>query len=214
MPDFIRARREGQKEQRLQEIKAATQALFEELPYHAITLTVIANRLGCSRAQLYQYITTKEEIFLLLCEDKRRAYFAALQAAFPADCGYTPEVFAAVWAGLLNAHQDFLKYSSLLPIVIETNVSVERLAGFKQAYYTEVEDVLRLLETQLGLPAQKAQALYDDVYYHAVGLGSSCWDNPLIRQALEMLGRKPEDLGFRQRIRQFIEMCLQYYCGR
>ena len=54
MADFIRARSDEQKEQRLAEIKRATSELFEGHPYHEITLTTIADRLGWSRANLWR----------------------------------------------------------------------------------------------------------------------------------------------------------------
>ena len=66
MAEFIRARSPEQKGQRLDEIKGAVRRQFAERPYHEITLTTIAEELGWSRANLYKYVTTKEEIFLLL----------------------------------------------------------------------------------------------------------------------------------------------------
>lgn len=81
--DFIRARSSEQKNQRMADIKQATAQLYREFPYHEITLTTIAERLGWSRASLYKYVTTKEEIFLELSADARNAYFEDLLAAFP-----------------------------------------------------------------------------------------------------------------------------------
>ena len=85
MKEFKRARTPEQREQRMQDIKAAADAMFSESPYHEITLTRIADRLGCSRTQIYKYTATKEEVFLELTEDKRGSYFEALLAAFPAE---------------------------------------------------------------------------------------------------------------------------------
>ena len=62
--DFIRARSDEHKEERLCQIKEATAELFRTAPYAEITLTTIAEKLGWSRANLYKYVTTKEEIFL------------------------------------------------------------------------------------------------------------------------------------------------------
>ena len=67
--DFIRARSSEQKSQRMADIKRATAQLYRDFPYHEITLTTIAERLGWSRASLYKYVTTKEEIFLELSAD-------------------------------------------------------------------------------------------------------------------------------------------------
>lgn len=80
--DFIRARSSEQKNQRMADIKQATAQLYREFPYHEITLTTIAERLGWSRASLYKYVTTKEEIFLELSADARNAYFGDLLTAF------------------------------------------------------------------------------------------------------------------------------------
>ena len=44
---------------------------FAERPYHEITLTTIADELGWSRANLYKYVCTKEEVFLLLSRTLR-----------------------------------------------------------------------------------------------------------------------------------------------
>ena len=46
MSEFIRARSDEQKAQRLAEVKAAARKQFAEKPYHEITLTTIAEELG------------------------------------------------------------------------------------------------------------------------------------------------------------------------
>lgn len=70
MNDFIRARSSEQKEFRMSEIKNAADMLFKKHPFSDITLTTIAENLGWSRANLYKYVTTKEEIFLAIVEEK------------------------------------------------------------------------------------------------------------------------------------------------
>ena len=95
--DFKRARSAEQKCQRLADIKNATAQLYREFPYHEITLTTIAERLGWSRASLYKYVTTKEEIFLELSADARKAYFDALIEAFPEGCGPDTAEAAKRW---------------------------------------------------------------------------------------------------------------------
>lgn len=52
-------------------------------PYGEITLTTIAEKLGWSRANLYKYVTTKEEIFFEISSDKMAAYYSSLLSAFP-----------------------------------------------------------------------------------------------------------------------------------
>ena len=106
MADYIRARSNEHKEERLSQIKEATAELFSALPYSEITLTTIAEKLGWSRANLYKYVTTKEEIFLEICTEKMSAYYGALHSAFPEGNNFTTEVIAEVWAGIVNANQE------------------------------------------------------------------------------------------------------------
>ena len=61
MTKFIRARNEGQKQERFEEIKAAGRKIFDEKPYSEITISDIAQKLSWSRANLYKYVSTKEE---------------------------------------------------------------------------------------------------------------------------------------------------------
>ena len=135
MAEFIRARSAEQKGQRLEEIKGAVRRQFATHPYHEITLTTIADELGWSRANLYKYVSTKEEVFLLLTADEMDAYFNALLTALPEGCGLAPDTVAEVWAGIANAHQEYFRLGDLLTTIVETNVTVERLMAFKRAYY-------------------------------------------------------------------------------
>lgn len=63
---FQRARSDKQKNIRMSEIVNATINLYESLQYDKITLALIAKQLSFSRANLYKYVSTKEEIFLLI----------------------------------------------------------------------------------------------------------------------------------------------------
>ena len=165
MSDFKRARSEEQKEQRMQEIKNAVDELFMEKPYHQITLTTIADKLNLTRANLYQYISTKEDIFLELCADKRDLYYDALKIAIPIDSGYSIPVIAEVWAGILNAHRDHLHYCDILPTIIETNVNVERLGAFKKRYYEGAYEVASQIGSQIGLSQETSYEILLNLNY-------------------------------------------------
>ena len=151
LSEFIRARSHVNKEQRMSEIKEVTDTLFSSKPYSEITLTTIADQLSCTRANLYKYVTTKEEIFLEICTDKRNDYFAALKSAFPTDCDYSIEVYAEVWAGILNARKSYLDYYDILSSIIETNVTVPKLAEFKRKYYEGASEIIDLLSDNLSI---------------------------------------------------------------
>lgn len=211
MADFIRARSTEQKAQRMAEIKSAAKRQFDERPYHEITLTTIAEELGWSRASLYKYVNTKEEIFLSLDTDECAAYFDALLAALPEGCGLSHETIAEVWAGIANAHQDYFRLGEILAAIIETNVTVDALADFKGAYYTCRDALSERLESVASIERSKGNLLIEAVYFHAVGAVGTCRRNPLIAQALEQLGRVDNHAEFREEMRDFITMCLGHY---
>ena len=211
MAEFIRARSPEQKGQRLEEIKGAVRRQFAERPYHEITLTTIADELGWSRANLYKYVSTKEEVFLLLTADEMDAYFNALLTALPEGCGLSPDTVAEVWAGIANAHQEYFRLGDLLTTIVETNVTVERLMAFKRAYYDHVAQMREHLPLILDIAPERVEPLLVAIYYHATGLVSGCWSNPLIAEALERLEIARPETDFRAEMRDFIGMCLDHY---
>ena len=170
MAEFIRARSDAQKAQRMDEIKQAADELFHERNYHEITLKGIAERLNWSHAALYKYVKTKEDIYLEVCADKRTEYFESLLTAYPEGCAYSREVLAEVWVEQLCSHRDYLAYSDLLFTIIETNVTVERLARFKSDYYAdvavlsrvrdEIVELVGVLGIELGKAADEAGESY------------------------------------------------------
>lgn len=213
MSEFIRARSDAQKEQRMSEIKRAADELFHERPYHEITLKAISKRLGWSHAALYKYVTTKEDIFLEVCADARRAYNTALLAAYPEGCTYSHAVLAEVWAEQLNSHRDYLAYSELLLSIIERNVTVERLAAFKRAYYDEQAEVSARFCGNLGMDADAAARLFNAVLFHATSINAWNEDNPLVDEALKLAGISRCVPPLKEEMRDFIGMCLEHYCG-
>lgn len=211
MSDFIRARSDEQKAQRFGEIKAATEKLFADHPYHEITLATIAEELGWSRASLYNYAATKEEVFLSIIADKGDAYTDALLAALPEGCGLGIDTVAEVWAGIANAHRDFFRYGDMLYTVVETNVGVEKLMDFKRRYYNRVDRMKAQLPSVIGVGPDRIEMFTNSVYHQGVGLCCSCMDNPLVKEAVSRLGVEPYQVDFRAEMRDFILMSLTWH---
>lgn len=214
MNDFIRARTDSQKQVRMAEIKAAAASLFKEMPYSDITLTTISSKLGWSRANLYKYITTKEEIFLEITEDEMQKYFDALNAAFPEGNKYSSSVVAEVWAGILNANQEYLKYTSILTSIIEKNVSVDRLAVFKKKYYDSALTFTKRLSDMLRISEEEAYKGFINILYFAGAVASSCEKNLLIQKALEKINITAPQTDFYDELKDFILMEISWRCGR
>lgn len=209
--EFQRARSLEQKLQRIETIKQACDELFQKGSYHDITLTSIAEHIGWSRANLYKYVTTKEEVFLAVAADKRTAYTHALLSAFPLESIYDTQTAASVWSNIAAAHQDWFRYSDLLITIFETNVSLEKLIDFKRGYYEEIDALTKQLPSALGIQGADVEYLFNSITFHAVGITSSCHNNPAVKEALETLGRAPQIRDFRSEMRDFIYMMLRFY---
>jgi AcrR family transcriptional regulator len=211
MPDYIRARTDEQKAERLEEVKVAAERLFAEHPYHEVTLTTIAAELGWSRTNLYKYASTKEEVFLCILSDKVDSYFGALRAALPEGCGLSPETVAEVWAGIAFANRDYFRYGDSLYTVIETNVSLDRLIKFKANYFENLNTLAPALSSVLGIKESDVRDLMSTVYSHGVGLAGSCMNNPLVVRAMKELNMPTNPVDFRAEMRDFISMCIDWY---
>ena len=207
---FIRARSDEHKEERMTQIKEATAELFETAPYAEITLTTIAEKLGWSRANLYKYVTTKEEIILEITGDKMKSYYDSLLSAFPEGNNFSCEVVAEVWAGILNVNQDYMRYVSYLNPVIETNVTVDRLAVFKKKYYDFANAIRDRLSAMLKISEESAYKIQLDVLFYASSNAVCCYKNPLVQEALKKIDITPPEMDFYKDMKDFLKMRLEY----
>ncbi len=209
MAEFIRARSVEQKQLRMNEIMEITDKLFSEHTYHEITLTTIAEALTWSRGNLYKYVTTKEEIFLELYLKKQHKYFNDVKEAFANSSDFEAETFAELWAKTLDNNRDYLHYYGILATIIETNVTVERLAEFKKNVMIGLDEVIAILERYCCISNDNATYLFWSLLFHACGLNNSCNVNPLVKEAMKMAGIPELDFDFVQGFNRFILMCLK-----
>lgn len=210
MSNYIRARSDEHKEERLSQIKEATEELFNTCPYTEITLTTIAEKLGWSRANLYKYVTTKEEIFLEISAEKMKVYYNSLLSAFPEGNNFSLDVIAEIWAGILNANQNYLRYVSYLNPVVETNVTVNRLAVFKKKYYDLAYAFRDRLSQMLKISQDEAYKIQLDVLFYSSSNAVCCYKNPIVLEALEQINITPPPMDFYKDMKDFLKMRLDW----
>ncbi|MCR5723717.1 MAG: TetR family transcriptional regulator [Treponema sp.] len=213
MAEYIRARTENQKEERMSEIKQAADMLFKTLPYTDITLTVLAEKLGWSRANLYKYATTKEEIYLEIEQDRMKEYFSSLLTVFPEGCRFSEGTVADMWAAQVNSHQDYFRYSAFLLTIIERNVTVERLIQFKKTFYDFQDELKKRIAFALDISEKDADTLNMRIINFGTTYLASCTTNPLVQEALKKMERTlpPKDLP--GDMRDFILMNISWIRG-
>lgn len=212
MTEFIRARSTEQKRQRMIEIMKTTDHLFQAHSYQEITLTTIAEALDWSRGNLYKYVTTKEEIFLELYLEKQNNYFSDIISTFTDKNNLTDEEFSALWTCVLDRNHDYLRYYGILATIIETNVTVERLAEFKKIVLSDFDPIIQILSNHCQtISFDDAVSLYWTLIFHACGLNNSCNINPLVEEAMKLAGLPELQVNFFQHFNDFMLMCLGHY---
>ncbi|MBQ6586624.1 MAG: TetR family transcriptional regulator [Coriobacteriales bacterium] len=213
MTEYISALSPEHKQERMEAIMAAADALFATRPYHQITMGTIAEQLGWSRSNLYKYAATQEEIFLELHAAKNRAWIEALADALAA-APLPNEDFAHIWAQVTERHAGFLRYQEIIIAIIESNVTLERLTAFKREFAQMLPPVLHVLERQCGIDETAAIALYLRLLYQAPSLYNHYHTAELTREAMRAAGMAPVQGTFVDAYASFVRMCLDDAAAR
>lgn len=128
-----RARNEDDKEDRQLAILIAASALFQEMPFQAITMAQVAERAGLAKGTLYLYFKTKEELFLTMLEDELEAWFDSFAGHLSrAEASLAPRELAGLMRRTLEGDRSVVRLLGILHGVLEQNASLERLLAFKR----------------------------------------------------------------------------------
>ncbi|NRT88681.1 TetR/AcrR family transcriptional regulator [Clostridium beijerinckii] len=130
--EFQRARNEEQKSIRREQIIEATLKLYEREPLEKITLASIANELNFSRANLYKYVSTKEEIFLWILSSDLEKWVKKTYDKLKDYDQLELKTFCLLWSEQMYENQRFLKLFSILVSVLRSNVTTKSLEILKQ----------------------------------------------------------------------------------
>lgn len=120
-----RARTNAQKELREKEILNAARKFLLEKSYESITLSEIASQLSFSRANIYQYFESKEEVYLsLLAEEVSifgKTIYNQLTPIYPLNNPI--QEFTTQWSTLLSKEKILLLLLSMTGTILERNSS-------------------------------------------------------------------------------------------
>ena len=136
-PELTNARRE--------EIIAACKTLYKDMSFKDITIMKIAEYTTFSRASIYNYFETKEEIFLALFQREYERFADDLDALCRREETLPLESLASELARALENRPLMLKLLSMNLYDMEANSRMERLVEFKTAYGESKEALDRCL---------------------------------------------------------------------
>ena len=202
--DFDRVRNAEQRKIRFEQIKNAAIKLFDEKQFHEITLANISKETSFTRGNLYKYISSKEEIYLLVIVDEIRDWIKDLNKHITSDMTNDIESFSIKWATITYQHQRFLKLISILFTILERNVSLERLIEFKNEFAIETSRAFDAIRTAFPAWDNKKIRRFIDIQKHfAIGLYPTTTPAPIQREALE---KSNMDFQFPDFIKEFSEL--------
>lgn len=133
--EFQRARNKEQKSIRRNQIIEAALKLYKTEPLEKITLASIANELNFSRANLYKYVTTKEEIFLWILNSDLNKWVEQVHESFKKYDELDLKSFCRLFAEQLYQNQRIISLLPILTSVIEKNIKATALSEFRQDFH-------------------------------------------------------------------------------
>ena len=122
-PELANARKE--------EIISACKTLYREMSFKDITIKLIAEYTSFSRASIYNYFETKEEIFLAVLQKEYELWVADLEDITGSSERMTKDAVARALASSLEKRELLLKLMSMNHYDMEENSREERLVEFK-----------------------------------------------------------------------------------
>ena len=183
VPAFQRARRPEQRELRRQEILNAAEALLAEMPAEEISLRELGRRLGVSKTHVVRYFESREGVFLELLNRLRLSWLEALASEWPpAPC--EPDRLMQAWADSLAARPILCQLWSLLPSVLERNVSADTIRAYKLTDLQHRTTLANLISDRVPvLGADDARTLTRYAVVSLVGLWPFSNPTPTIVEA-------------------------------
>lgn len=129
-----------------EEIIEGCARLYETVSFKEITMKEISTAISLTRASIYNYFQTKEEIFLALLQREYERWTARLEKAREEHEKMSREEFARELAHSLEERQQLLKLLSMNLYDLEENCRFEGLVEFKVVYGRALAEVGNCLE--------------------------------------------------------------------
>lgn len=205
--EFQRARSDEQKDIRIKQISEAALELLKTQKYEDITLAGIAKNLSFTRANLYKYISSKEEIFLYIILDEIKKWKKNLDDNFHDVINPDKEWFAQKWSETVFENRLMIQTLSLLYTIFEKNVTLEKLADFKVRLFHLTMGVVRLLtEIFPRFTMETAFHFLKMQLFYSTGLYPTTVECEIQKRAIELAEVDYNTPDFIQELKEFTMM--------
>ncbi len=205
-------RGEGLAEARREEIVDACAGLYARRPFREISVRDIAADTSFTRASVYNYFESKEEIFLALLQREYGAWLGSLEELYAACGGLSARGFAAGLAATLEARGCMLKLLSMNLYDLELNSRLENLAEFKRRYAAAREALGRCLERAFPQMGRAGAQEFERAFFPFLfGVYPFTSHSEKQLAAMALAGVEYERLGIRELVETFAAQLLRPY---
>lgn len=130
---------------RKEEIVKACETLYETMSFKDITIKEIGNITSFTRTSIYNYFSTKEEIFLALLQKEYEYWIEDLNSIIDKNTELSRENLADCLAHSLEKRKNMLKLLAMNLYDIEENSRTEKLVEFKKVYGCSLAAVKKMV---------------------------------------------------------------------
>jgi AcrR family transcriptional regulator len=193
-----RARKEEDKEARRRQLLDAALELYRATSYDEVKMADVAERAALAKGTVFLYFPTKEALFLALLEDLLFAWFQKLEGLLSHTEGrWTGPRVARTVAESLEGEDTLTRLLALLQTVLEQNVTVEQVRGFKERLLEAMGRLGTLLEQRLAFlkPGEGGRFF---IHLHALvtGLRQLADVAPVTREVMDLPHMAPLRVDF------------------
>ena len=181
-----RARQPAQKAERVESILKAAAELMDEHDSLEISMRAIADKAGLGKASLYHYFKTKEEVFASLFVAELEAWTEATLQLLSELKSPSAASVAHILTNVLHDRTRFCILSSVLPSVLERNLTTDHILAMKQAMLPPIGQLSQALSA--AFPTLEEAALTDFIYQYqslVAGLWPLAYPCPAVAEVLE-----------------------------
>ena len=172
---FSRARSPEQKEERRRHLLDSARSLLLEIPdVHDLGINELARHAQMTKSNVYRYFESSEAVLLEVLVEEFMQWRAALQAGLNRGRkpGGTIERVAKVFAETAQARPLLCRLASIMPSILEHNISAQRTLEFKRALLVVRNETA--LDFHAFMPSIPA-SVFETFMRHALPLLIGLW---------------------------------------
>ena len=133
-------------DERKKEIIDACKKLYQTTNFNDVTIKSISDEVSFSRASIYNYFQTKEEIFLAFLKREYGKWIDDLNYIYEENESLSKDEFADKLTKSIEKREKLLKLISMNMYEIEDNSRLEELVEFKKVYSKAEQTVRKCID--------------------------------------------------------------------